>query len=84
MSSIIGAKAPSDDEEEEITLDVGDKVNVGISSLYRHGGLEMWLKVGVDVTVRPGEDAQETFDRGFTFCVAGLTDAIDEFKKEEV
>jgi hypothetical protein len=88
MGSIIGAGKAHKPGEFEVEpddglLSPGDTVEVGISSLYRQGGIECWLKVGCTVAVRPGEQADEAFDRGHMFAISGITEAIAALSNDD-
>lgn len=84
MGSIIGAGESREKDDTEVVelLDPGDTVEVGVSSLYRQGGIECWLKVGTNVHVRPDETPEDAFDRGYTFCLGGLAEAIAQLQAD--
>ena len=72
---------PTGDEPQQ--LDPGDAVDVSLSTLYRpDAGGEMWIKVGVQVHVRQDEDPQQTYDRGFMFCVEQTNESIIDFERD--
>lgn len=79
MGSIIGAGEP---KQELGPLDPGDAVEVGISSLYRRNGMELWIKVGTTVHVRPGEESQQAFDRGYVYCVESMNEAVMDLDRD--
>lgn len=86
MGSIIGAGEPRQEDDvvdDNQLMDPGDTLEVGISTLYRRGRIEAWVKCNAVVHVRPGEEPQQTFDRGYVQVVEGVNEMIVQFDQED-
>ncbi len=81
MGSIVGASDSKYQATEN--LDPGDKLEIGMSMQYRpRGGGELWLKAGVTVTVRPGEEPELAFDRAYEVVVGCLNQTVIDIEQE--
>ena len=79
MGSIVGASEP--DEPLDDRLAEGDTMEVGLSVLYKQKGIEAWIKSGVVVHVRHGEEPAQVFDRAYSVCTDAVGEAIEELGK---
>lgn len=66
MKLVIGESRPAPHPDESL-LDPGDPVTISISHQLRINGDDSWVKVEATSKVRPGESADDTYNRVLQF-----------------
>lgn len=67
-------------KKQEDLLDPGDHVEFSLTFAIKVRGQDNWVKSGVVVTVRDGEDEEAVQNRAKAFVTAAIDEAVEELK----
>lgn len=73
-----------DDQEEYIPMEVGDTIKIELSlpftTPFSPNNTSYWVKVGNEVSVLPGESADEAADRAQEIALGTLFNTADRYR----